>query len=104
MITLYAKLVEKYKDLENYETYVFKLLDKDSIEQMNQLYCMCVRYPNWQCEDIQIGQIGYVKVQEVRAGIDQWFDGNKMNYYRYDDVIFQKFIESKSKQTNELFL
>lgn len=104
MMTILAQLVAKSKDIDNYETYVFKLLDEDSITKMNQSYVMCVRYPNWEAEEVNIGQVGYVKVHEVRAGIDQWFDGQQMNYYKYSDIIFYKFISKPQDQTNELFL
>lgn len=97
--TVLGKLVEANTDVDGYTTYVFKDIDKNYDE-----YYMMVRYPKWDAPKVQLGAEGYVKFAEVQAGIDQWFDGTKFNKYRYDDIIFYKFIEKGNEQTNELFL
>jgi hypothetical protein len=104
MITVFGELVASQKDLEGYITYVFKLLDDYSIKEMNSSYLMAVRYYNWQDEPVTIGSKGFVKVKEVKAGVDQWWDGVKNNYYRYDDVIFYKFIPYIEDHQNEIIL
>ena len=98
-----GKLVAKYEDIEQYITYVFEILD-DNKNNFDSKYCMCVQYPNWNGVTINIGNTGFVKVNFVEAGVDQWFDGVNFNKYRYDDIIFYKFIEKQDNQTNELFL
>lgn len=98
--TVLAELVSEYRDLEGYITYVFEILDEINIQQMNARYIMCVRYPNWEHEYISIGDKGYLKIREVFAGVDEWFDGNSMQKYRYDDVIFYKFIKIKPSADN----
>lgn len=97
--TRFGKLVGTYCDFDHYVTLVFQWLDTDSEE-----YGMMVKYPNWQGESPCIGDTGFVKFNEVRAGIDQWFDGASWHYYKYDDVVFQKFVEKKPEQPKEFFL
>lgn len=104
MITVFGELVASKKDIEGYITYVFKLLDDYSIQQINSSYLMAVRYFNWVADPIDIGDKGYIKVKEVKAGIDQWWDGNKMIYYKYDDVIFYTFVPYQETYQKEFIL
>lgn len=104
MITVFAELVASKQDLEGYITYVFKLLDDYSIQQINSSYLMAVRYYNWVGDPILIGDKGYVKVKEVKAGIDQWWDGIKMNVYKYDDIIFYTFVPYQEPHQKEFIL
>ncbi len=97
--TILGKLIASNTDVEGYTTYVFKKLD-----QQHDEYLMCVRYPNWNSVLINLGDIGFVKYSCVEAGIDQWWDGVKMNKFKYDDVIFYKFIPQTEESTNEFFL
>lgn len=87
-MTVLAKLVAKSEDISGYITYVFKCLELDE-------YVMCTRFPNWDHRVIKIGEIGYLNFYEIRAGIDQWFDGEKMVPYRYNNIQFDRFIEKK---------
>ena len=93
MITVRAELLEAVCDISGYITYVFQILDQEIINLVSTTYLMCVRYPNWEQSEIHKGDIGYLKVKEVVGGVDQWFDGNEMVYYRYDDIIFYKFVK-----------
>ncbi len=54
---------------------------------------MCVRFPNWEHRNVVVGEIGYLAYQEIRAGLDKWFDGKEMIPYRYNMVQFIKFIK-----------
>ena len=103
MITIHAKLLEALCDIAGYTTYVFQILDQDRTYLVESDYLMCVRYPNWDSPEIKKGDKGYLEVKEVNAGIDQWFDGNNMNYYKYDDIIFYKFIK-ETPQTDIITL
>lgn len=97
-VTLYVKLVAKYVDIGNYITYVFENLY--STEYDNK-YLMCVQFPNWNQSTILINDIGYVNVRYVREGISQWYDGEKMQVYKYTNVVFLKFIkETKQIDSN----
>ena len=89
-ITLHVQLKAKYIDIGGYITYVFENLDFKNYEDQ---YVMCVQFPNWNQAEIKINDIGYVNVRYVKEGISQWYDGEKMNVYKYTNVVFLKFIE-----------
>lgn len=95
-MTVLCKLIAKEEDFQKYITYVFENLEEDVIKETR--YVMCIRYPNWEHRDIELGEIGYLNFIEIRAGIDQWFDGNKMVYYNYNNIQFIKFIAKHQKE------
>lgn len=99
-ITLHAKLKAMYQDIGGYITYVFENLDFKDYEYQ---YIMCVQFPNWNQDPIEIGDVGYVNVRYVKEGISQWYDGEKMNVYKYTNVIFLKFIKEQ-EQVDKTFL
>lgn len=103
-MTVFAELIAFDKDVEGYITYVFKLLDEYSINKLQSEYLMTVQYYNWVSDPINIGDKGYVKIKEVKAGIDQWWDGKQHNYYKFDDTIFYKFIPYIVKSSTEIIL
>ena len=100
-IALYAQLKAKNIDLGGYITYVFENLNFQTYE--NQ-YIMCVQFPNWNQSEIQIGDIGYVNVRYVKEGISQWYDGEKMNVYKYTNVVFLKFVKEPEKVNKEILI
>ena len=93
-ITLHAKLVAKTIDIGNYITYVFENINYTDYESQ---YVMCVQFPNWNQSEIAIGDVGYVNVRYVKEGISQWYDGEKMNVYRYTNIVFLKFVKEPEK-------
>lgn len=93
-ITLHVKLVAKTIDIGNYITYVFENLNYKDFEFQ---YVMCVQFPNWNQSEIIIGDVGYVNVRYVKEGVSQWYDGEKMNVYKYTNVVFLKFIKEQEK-------
>lgn len=101
---IYTELVAESKDLEGYITYVFKVLDKNIIDRELLSYIMCVQYPNWNQEKILIGDIGFLNIKEVQAGKDTWFDGNNQIFYKYDDIIFMKFVKQPSLPNDKIIL
>lgn len=101
-MTVLAKLVAKETDSLNYTTYVFECLEDYMIEKTK--YIMCVRYPNWDARVIELEDVGYLEFREVLAGVDKWFDGNKMVYYNYDDIQFIKFIPKVEKKDYEYII
>ena len=78
-----------------YIVYVFKDLD-------NFEYLTCVRFPNWDCPKVSMGQCGYINYRTVLAGVDTWYDKIKgmqvkyLNNYNH----FINFIPEKIKIEN----
>jgi hypothetical protein len=99
-ITLYVKLNAKAIDIGGYITYVFENLNYKAYDTQ---YVMCVQFPNWNQSEIEIGDIGYVNVRYVEEGISKWYDGEKMNVYKYTNVVFLKFVK-EPEQINKDFL
>ena len=89
MVTL-CKLVAKEIDSLGYITYVFENLEEYAIEISK--YVFCIRYPNWDHRNLELGDVGYLNYQEIRAGVDKWFNGTEMVPYNYNSVQFIKFI------------
>ena len=100
-IALYVKLNAKYIDVGGYITYVFENLNYKSYDQQ---YVMCVQFPNWNQSEINIGDVGYVNVRYVKEGVSQWYDGEKMNVYKYTNVVFLKFIKEPEKVNKEFLI
>lgn len=96
-LTLRVKLVAKNIDIGDYITYVFENLES---QEYDTKYIMCVQFPNWNQSEINIHDIGYVNVRYVTEGISQWYDGEKMNVYKYTNVIFLKFVKEPEKVNN----
>jgi hypothetical protein len=90
--TYRAKFVAESVDHMGYRTYVFENLNCTSCEDQ---YIMCVRYPNWNQATFNIGDVGFLNVRSVEAGVDKWFDGTDFNSYRYTDIVFMKFVLEK---------
>ena len=65
---------------------------------------MCVQFPNWNQSEIKKGDIGYVNVRYVREGISQWYDGEKMNTYKYTNLVFLKFIKEQEQVGNDFLV
>ena len=100
-ITLYVVLKAKNIDLGGYITYVFENLNQ---QDYNSKYLMCVQFPNWNQAEINVGDIGYVNVKYVKEGVSQWYDGEKMQVYRYTNVVFLKFIKEPEKVDKEFLI
>lgn len=98
-MTVLAQLVAKDRDVQNYTTYVFKCLE-DDVASISR-YIMCVRYPNWEHRKVNLGEKGFLSFEEVRAGIDTWFNGNTMVPYKYNAIQFLKFITLPETESHE---
>lgn len=98
-MTVLAQLVAEDRDIQSYTTYVFKCLE-DDVAAISK-YIMCVRYPNWQHRKITLGEVGYLTFEEVRAGVDSWYDGKSMIPYKYDAVQFLKFVSKPEELSHE---
>lgn len=98
MRTILAKLLETSNDLFGYITYVFEILEEEEIQFSNSKYLMCIRYPNWDHRPLEKGEVGYLKYNEVRAGLDTWYDGKDFIPYKYNDIQFLKFIKKTNNE------
>ena len=103
-ITTKAKLLVQETDSADYTTYVFEILDKDDIQKYRTKYIMCVKWPNWDHRLLKNGEMGYLNCMEIRAGVDQWFDGNGFTPYKYDAIQFVKFVEDQKITKNNFIL
>lgn len=103
MITIKAQLVAKENDLLDYTTYVFKCLENNI--PFGHHYCMMTRCQNWNHRDIDVGEIGYVEYEEVKAG-DTWFNPQTNTYvpYNYTNIYFIKFVKEKDNSHKDILL
>lgn len=92
METTLGRLIAKESDTCGYITYVFKILDKSERIRLGSKYIMCVQFPNWEHRELFVGDTGYLNYKVITAGIDQWYDGNNLKFYRYNMVQFIKFV------------
>ena len=78
-----------------YTIYVFK-------DNINNKYIMCTRLPNWQVQEINIGDEGYLQYQEIKAG-DEYYDISieKNKKYNYSNIYFNNFVKKSEKINNE---
>ena len=83
---------------------MFELLDDCDIETWKYRHLTCVRYPNWQCRQLNIGDVGFVEVNIVKAGIDTWYDGIRQVPYKNSAKQFLRFIEKGEHETGEYTL
>lgn len=97
MITVKATLLALEEDFDGYITYVFKNLEE---APFGKQYIMCVRFPGWIHSDININDVGYLTYKEIIAGIDSWYDGEKMIPYNYTNIIFVRFIKETNADMN----
>lgn len=103
-MVLKAKLVAKDEVLNGYSTYVFECLDKEIRQETK--YCMCTRFPNWDAARINIGDEGFLHVEERQAGKDQWYDQQSQQWYsfNYDMIQFIRFIELPKQKDHEYIM
>ncbi len=79
-----------------YTVYVFKNLD----EKDNSLlrYVTTTKLPNWNCKDLQIGDVGYFECDYVNAG-DEYYQVStgKQETYNYTVCYLINFIEKQEQ-------
>ena len=97
MPTIKAKLLTYREDYGGYILYVFENLES---KDWTSKYKMTVRFPNWDCPFIGIGDIGYLNYKEVVAGESTWWDkdSQSMKYYNYTNCIFENFIHEQTPE------
>lgn len=96
MSVIKAKLLTLRKEPGGYIIYVFENLEYRDITKH---YIKTVRFPNWECPLVRIGDIGYLEYKEVEAGKDSWYDSQAQVsiLYKYDNTIFKDFVHETSK-------
>lgn len=82
----------------NYTIYVFKNLNTNE-------YIMCTKPPNWQTDDISVGEEGFLKYQPVTAG-ETYYDPitETETTYAYTNVYFTNFVRKTEIENNNIIL
>lgn len=80
-----------------YTMYVFKILNTGK-------YIMCTRLPNWNTPEINVGDIGFLEFEIVKAG-DKYIDSSTLEEktYSYSNVYFINFV-SKSEVVSKNYV
>ena len=93
-VILQTQMVESL----GYISYVFENLN---FQDYDYHYITAVRFPNWDCGNIKVGEKGYVLVKYVQEGKDEWYDKESKEFNKYVDtnIIFLKFIPEKPEVT-----
>ena len=89
---LFGRLIAKEEDMLGYIVYVFENLDYNTKDySIFEKYLMCVRYPRWNCREIQLEEEGFVRFKEVEAG-ESYFNVSSFVPYIYYNIQFIYFI------------
>ena len=76
-----------------YTIYVFKVLDTNE-------YVMCTRVPNWQVPQINVGDIGFLRYQIVKAGETYITPDGEEISYKYSNIYFINFVNRSDVMKN----
>lgn len=68
-----------------YTTYVFKVIKENE-------YVMCTKLPNWQVPEINVGDVGFLQYQIVKAGDLYVTPEGDQIAYKYSNVYFINFV------------
>ena len=103
MVTVHAKLLAKEHDLGGYTTYVFENLDD---APFGHKYLMLTRWPNWQCRNIDVGEVGYLEYDEVEAGVDTYYDrvNDSIVKYNFSNQIFKRFVKEQDNSNKDIII
>lgn len=97
-----VQLLTKKED-QGYITYVFLNLDSTCIYDK---YIMCVRFPNWDCCTIDIGDKGFLNYRFVTAGKDVWYNKttDSFEHYKQTDCHFIDFVREETGESTNIIL
>lgn len=92
---VHGKLVAKRDG--TYTVYVFQIDDGS--------YRMCTKLPNWGPYNIQIGDEGFLTIEEAVAG-ETYYDRNTdtNQIYKFTNVYFKEFIKDNKQITTKILL
>ena len=102
-LTIHCKLLAKEEDLMNYQTLVFKNLDK---APFGCEYCMVTVWPNWESYIPEIGDIGYLTYDSVTGGVDTYYDRtlDTIVKYNFTNLVFNKFVREIDNSKKDIII
>jgi len=102
-LTIHCKLLAKEADLMNYQTLVFKNLDK---APFGCEYCMVTVWPNWESYIPEIGDIGYLTYNSVTGGVDTYYDRtlDTIVKYNFTNLVFNKFVREIDNSKKDIII
>jgi len=102
-LTIHCELLVKEEDLMNYQTLVFKNLDK---APFGNNYCMITVWPNWQSYIPEVGDKGYLTYNSVTAGEDTYYDRNSDSIVKFNftNLVFEKFVKEQDNSKKDIIL
>jgi hypothetical protein len=102
-LTIHCKLLAKEADLMNYQTLVFKNLDK---APFGCEYCMVTVWPNWESYIPEVGDIGYLTYDSVTGGVDTYYDRtlDTIVKYNFTNLVFNKFVREIDNSKKDIII
>lgn len=83
---------------DTYSMYVFKNL-------LDNSYIMCTMLPNWNIPNMTVGEIGFLKHQEVIAGQEYYHPGTgKKQVYNYSNIYIINFMKEQDTNNSNINL
>lgn len=102
-LTIHCKLLVKEVDLMDYQTLVFKNLDK---APFGCEYCMVTVWPNWESYIPEVGDIGYLTYDSVIGGVDTYYDRtlDAIVKYNFTNLVFNKFVKEIDNSKKDIII
>ena len=102
-LTIHCKLLAKEVNLMDYQTLVFKNLDK---APFGCEYCMVTVWPNWESYIPEIGDIGYLTYDSVTGGVDTYYDRtlDTIVKYNFTNLVFNKFVKEIDNSKKDIII
>lgn len=102
-LTIHCKLLVKEADIMNYQTLVFKNLDK---APFGCEYCMVTVWPNWESYIPEVGDIGFLTYDSVTGGVDTYYDRSldSMVKYNFTNLVFNKFVKELDNSKKDIII
>lgn len=98
--TYFGEVVAKQDG--QYSVYVIKNLDEPNNSLLR--YITVTRLPNWNCKELEIGDVGYVECDYVNAGDTYYQTSTNSNQtYNYTVCYLINFIEKQNNITTKEF-
>ena len=102
-MTIHCQLLVKETDLMDYQTLVFRNLDK---APFGCNYCMVTVWPNWESYIPEIGDVGFLTYDSVTAGVDTYYDRDKDTIVKYNftNLVFSKFVKEVDNSKKDIII
>ena len=97
MVTIHrVKVLAKRED--QYSLFVFKDLESNEL-------IMCTKLPNWNMPNLEVGEIGFIKLEKVSAGENFYNpDDGSEGTYRYNNVYLHNFVRESDIMESNIIL